>query len=175
MSDQKKLLLTGIGMLAVGLLGVYVFIGEIRNHYAAPAWPTTKGRVTHAWTERQSWLLGLFSQGSARVEYAYEVGGKRFTGNTISFLADDATHTSDRSAAFGAALAYAAVPNVTVHYDPESPGTSCLVTTGPLRLGPLVLPTVGLLLLVGLGALLVMLAVKPAPSDSASPTRFAQT
>jgi hypothetical protein len=160
LSDDKKVGLMGLAMIGVGCLFFAMVATDVRNHYRAPAWPTATGTVTNASFEKQSWALGLFSESSARVDYDYVVGGQKYSNDTISFLADDITNTSSESGALGAALGYSLFNKVTVHYNPSSPGTSCLVVSGPFRIGSAILSSFGGLLFFSLGLLLAVLAFK---------------
>ncbi|AKU95851.1 hypothetical protein AKJ09_02515 [Labilithrix luteola] len=160
-----------LGAVLIGL-GVTFFIYEgltIRRHYRAPEWPVTSGTITYSSFEKSSWLVGLYSESSARVEYDYSVDGTKYANNVISFLADDVTDTANESHALGQAMAYSAFRRVTVHYDPAAPGTSCLITSGPLRLGSTILTFVVGLLFLALGLLCAIFGVKKKESAEAAP------
>lgn len=170
LSDNTKAGLAGLVMLGIGCFFLGVEATEVRNHYRAPSWPTVPGTVTHASFEKTSWALGLYSESSARVDYDYTVGGQKYSNDTISYLADDVTETSAESSALGATLSYSTFSTVTVHYDPSSPDTSCLVVSGPFRIGSAIFISIMGLLFFSLGTFFTVLVFKKSKAAGSAKT-----
>lgn len=129
-----------VGALCVliggGLLALYH--QQRRRGAATERWPTTDGTVTHAKRRHDS----------PYVEYEYEVDGTTYENNTV-WLGSNATTVEGATE-----MVEENQPGstVTVHYDPDDPGSAVLSPGTPSNRGTLVFASV--LVIVGVGVLL---------------------
>lgn len=106
-------ILAGIGCL------VYAII-NVQRAWASRSWPTVQGVVLSAEVKRSQTKHGNTTTWSYRavVRYDFQVDGKPYSGDKISFVDFGSRNAS---LANTRANRYAAGKTVTVHYDPSNP------------------------------------------------------
>jgi hypothetical protein len=136
--------------LAAGLLALTGAAQDARRAAAAAEWPAVPGIITVSEPDlaRRPGLSTAWVP-SARLAYAYEVGGRPYSGDQVTLrppVPDAAGRTAQRLLA-----AYPAGSPVTVYYDPADPADAVLVRANPsdsLRPALVLLGTAAVLLLV---------------------------
>ncbi len=131
----------GVGMLVVACWAVYMVGSNIWFGLMSPGWETTQGTVVKAALE------GSIRKFSPTVVYRYQVNGKAYENNRISF--PDTSGSGDPDIVFKKLTAkYPPGGGCRVHYDPANPARSCLepgvsylmlCVIGPVAIGFLVL------------------------------------
>ena len=151
MTCARIQLAAAVGVLS-GLVIAGIGVNTARDALASRSWPTTRGVVEQSRVETiRSRRADRSKTYRPRVRYAYEVDGRSYSAERISFgdsaigLRGPAARIADR---------YPGGSRVTVHYSPEQPAEAVLVTG--LTLGSAGVPLVGLG--VCLGSLLVATA-----------------
>lgn len=130
--DEKLL-----GGLAGALVGVVmIYRARTTTHLArdSATWAQTPGRIT---TSELKWRFDTDAAGGmpdpneakyfAEIEYAYEVGGRAYTGSKVAFA--DAITTADE--ARRTLAAYPAGKHVVVYHDPNAPEQAVLERQEP--------------------------------------------
>lgn len=123
-----------IGLLVVGLLmfgGLWLFVKGARNvlrSVASTRWPQTEGTVVSSETTRSESPATRKSPASVtfstRTVVRYNVGGREYTTDTISF--GHSLGSNDKSGAALQEMRYPAGKTISVWYDPREPGTGVL-------------------------------------------------
>jgi hypothetical protein len=111
--------------LCFGLAALMLFLGVRRRGREAQGWPTVTGTIVKSEVEEFRDRTGGSSSLSYRaaVEYSYQVRGHTYRSNQIKL---DVTVSGTKAAAEKVTAKYPAGSAVTVHYDPDNPGTAAL-------------------------------------------------
>ena len=155
----------GIIFTLVGAL-IFYFWGwpPLKYGWESKNWPKTNGTVTLS--EVNSWLKDGKSQYEVRINYTYEVDGKKYNGSKVnpsgSYSGGNITKAKELADKFPASK------TVDVYYDPELPDSAALkpgISGNDILMAalPLLFLIIGLVVLTGL--------VKPKRSSQQSNTR----
>jgi hypothetical protein len=111
--------------LCFGLAALILFLAARRRGRQAQGWPTVAGRVVKSEVEEFRDRTGGSSSLSYRaaVEFAYQVRGRDYRSNQIKL---GVAVSGTKAAAEKVTAKYPAGSAVTVHYDPDNPGTAAL-------------------------------------------------
>lgn len=141
--------LFGLIFTLVGALIFYFFgFPPLKYGYESKSWPVTTGTITHS--EVESWMKDGKSQYDARINYSYEVDGKKYNSTKIntsgSYSGSNITKAKELVNDFPAGK------TVDVFYDPEVPDSAALkpgVSGGDIAMAafPLIFLIIGLLVL----------------------------
>lgn len=140
--------LSALGLLVVGVTGFMlistcrvIYCGSVSKH-----WPTVEGAVlSHQYTTGYSWMD---KKVTADISYTYEINGQTYEADRIWY----GFHTKTR--AIEALFAgFNKIDRVVIHYDPDYPKRSTLVTGYDSDLH-YVVPLLVIFLLLGLGLLI---------------------
>lgn len=127
--DIDSIHLIGVALGSLGI-GVAVLIGGLKQRNLAEraqTWPVATAEVTRSEVmEEYSRSAGTLYE--AKIEYVYEAGGSRFTGDTVAI--GGVVSTSRRDDAQSLCTRYFPGARVAVHYDRMDPATSCLELGG---------------------------------------------
>jgi hypothetical protein len=116
----------GLVLAGIGLVTIIFGLLQYRTGKASAGWPSVEGKIVQATVETST---STDSDGdtsrrySPRVEYAYTVSGRKYTGKQTAVGARNAY--GSRAAAEDK-LAYRSGQQVTVHYNPEKPAQAVL-------------------------------------------------
>jgi hypothetical protein len=119
-------LAVGILFVAIGVIFLVVSIVNRKKASASQNWPAAQGQVTYSSVREEvnTDENGVSYSYIPVVQYTYTVMGQQFTGNRISFGAQN----NARKAAEEVATRYSPGSAVTVHYNPDKPQEATLET-----------------------------------------------
>ena len=121
--------LVGLAMLAIGVVLLGWAGRTILTRSPSSSWPSAAGQaMTASVGERSSSGRPAFVP---EVEYAFEVAGSRYLGDTIRPDGQLAP-SADRAATLLVAQSYFEQPNLRVYYDPKDPRNNCLEPGAPV-------------------------------------------
>jgi len=109
--------------LAIGLLALAGW--RSGKAFAVPGWPTVAGVITRT-NVSESHSLRRGTRLDFECEYAYEVGGRRYTGDRIHYAGSNGDGEQRRRAE-----QYVEEASVTVRYDPADPADAVLELGNP--------------------------------------------
>lgn len=142
----------GVIFTLVGAL-VFYFWGwpPLKYAYESKSWPVTSGTITHA--EVDSWMKDGKSQYDARINYSYEVEGKKY--NSTKLNTSGSYSGSNMTKAKELVDEFPAGKTVDVFYDPEVPDSAALkpgISGNDILLAalPLLFLIIGLAVLTGI-------------------------
>lgn len=113
-----------------GLMVAWIPYTVVRNEQAR-SWPSAPGVVT-----RGSVTIRTKSGSSSyypSIEYAFEVGGREYTGTTFSFGGGDSPSSSDSGATQAYLQTFLDQKPLMVFYEPRDPDRNCLVPIADLN------------------------------------------
>lgn len=150
----------GLVFAIVGAV-IFYFWGwpPLKYAYESKSWPSATGTIIKS--EVDSWMKDGKSQYEARINYSYEINGKKYNSTKISTSGSYSGSNMTKAKEFVAA--YPNGKTVDVFYDPEVPDSAALIP-GP-RLSDFALAGVPLIFLV-IGLLVLFKAIKPQRSYS---------
>ncbi len=148
--------------LALGVWVLWFGVQDVIDAAQSAGWAEVQGEVSSATIEvyqgsssggglknsRNASSGGSGSTYAPHIEYEYQVGSQRFTGDRVTF-----GDRSDRAYARSKVALYPAGANVTVHYDPSDPSSSVLETG---RTSVTYAVPVGGVLLIGVGVFIAV-------------------
>lgn len=116
-------LLLALALAATAILGgIYLYLS--RPH----RWPSVQGTVLASY-----YFDTAADHGGPDIQYAYEVGGRRFTSKRLSQFAKPSRYCSDRTHLASVARAFIAAhpagSPIEVRYDPNDPSTAFVLWT----------------------------------------------
>ncbi len=115
----------GLGAIGSGLWAVALGVRAVLAARAASAWPTVRGRMVSAGSEKRN--VGTFAgrgvYHQAIVVYEYEVGGRPFTGSRIHAGGDVWIGGISSQEVLSR---YPAGSDIDVYVDPGDPANACL-------------------------------------------------
>jgi hypothetical protein len=120
--------------LLIGVVGIWTALARLRDRRELARWPTARGRVT----ERGTFVPQNVGGGppafrhAPLVRYAYTVGGREFSGDSINPKRVQLPTTGSLGWAERRAASFA--DEVTVRYNPADPAESFLEQTPKRRL-----------------------------------------
>jgi hypothetical protein len=127
--ESMKLIarLVSLAFLFIGVVSLILGILAVSRGRSSRSWPTVDGAIVASTLEvssRRNPQRGTHRDlYSARVEYAYEVEGRPYSGRTVRY---GVPATTDRAAAQQTLGRYSAGAPVQVYYDPRDPSRAVL-------------------------------------------------
>ena len=126
-TSTKTTLLITLAMFAAGIFFVLWGGYEIKAGYASKKWPSVEGKITSSYVQKQMRSVKDSSKKPtyyAKVRYQYEVSGKIYTGDRISFSGGEGGEKKSESQAV--VDHYPSGQKVIVYYDPKHPDKAVL-------------------------------------------------
>jgi Protein of unknown function (DUF3592) len=102
-------------------------MGEIELSFESTKWPVANGTILKSQVETHTDVHGI-PHSTAKIEYAYQVNGRRFENDKLAFQLVRSHIT--RASAEKEAAAWPQGKAAAVHYDPMHPAVSCLEPGG---------------------------------------------
>ncbi|MCX7429306.1 MAG: DUF3592 domain-containing protein [Planctomycetia bacterium] len=143
----------GVLLLLGSPMIVFTAYGNYTNAKASATWPSVEGLITRSEVEELG--FGRKRTFQARIQYRYQVNGRRYSGSRVQFAN---TRGGGESAAQSLVQQYPAHSTQKVFFDPADPSSSVL-EPGSTSLG-LILLSVGPLLAVGFALFFIQAARK---------------
>jgi hypothetical protein len=114
----------GLFMLAATGWLAYWIIGETWMGFASLSWPACEGVILRADVERTLTTRG--EEFNSRVTYRYEVGGRQFEGDRISYPRTSDSYSTAAPLLERVRAQYPVGKPCTVYYNPADPSGACL-------------------------------------------------
>jgi len=121
-SSQRTILLITLAMFAAAIFFILWGGYEIMAGYASKKWPSAEGKITSSYVPKQVRSIKDSSKKPTyypKVCYQYEVGGKTYTCDRLSFAGGEGGEK--KSEAQAVVNRYPSGQKVIVHYDPKHP------------------------------------------------------
>lgn len=126
-SSQRTILLITLAMFAAAIFFILWGGYEIMAGYASKKWPSAEGKVTSSYVQKQVRSVKDSSKKPTyypKVRYQYEVGGKTYICDRLSFAGGEGGDTKIEAQAL--ANRYPSGQKVVVYYDPKHPEKAVL-------------------------------------------------
>ena len=126
-SSARTILLITLAMFAAAIFFILWGGYEIMAGYASKKWPSAEGKITSSYVQKQVRSIKDSSKKPTyypKVRYQYEVGGKIYISDRISFSGGEGGEKKSESQAV--ADRYPSGQKVIVYYDPKYPEKAVL-------------------------------------------------